>query len=100
MHTELIAAYVKEMYDFPDHTRICCEHLHERKSVSIVSLSDDFEYACTLCLDSQVAVLLLQQLLLQQLVAVLLLHVEFSDLAVTPPCKSETGQSSAITTTN
>ena len=70
------------------------------KPVSVVSLSDDFQYACTLCFDSQVAVLLLQQL-----VAVLLLHVEFSDLAVTPPpphppCKSKTGQSSAIMTTN
>ena len=32
------------------------------KPVSVVSLSDDFEYACTLCFDSQVAVLLLQQL--------------------------------------
>ena len=50
----------------------------QRKSTSVVSLSADFEYACTLCFDSQVAVLLLQQL-----VAVLLLHVEFSDLAVT-----------------
>ena len=30
------------MYDFPEHA-CCCERLHQRKSVSVVRLSDDFK---------------------------------------------------------
>ena len=41
-HAALIARFEKEVYDFPDHACICCERLHQRKSVSVVSLSDDF----------------------------------------------------------
>ena len=43
VHAALIAGYEKKIYDFPEHTCICCERLHQRKSVSVVSLSDDFE---------------------------------------------------------
>ena len=42
-HAALIAGYEKEVYDFPEHACICCERLHQRKSVSVVSLSDDFK---------------------------------------------------------
>ena len=42
-HAALIAGYEKEIYDFPEHAYICCEHLHQRKLVSVVSLSDDFK---------------------------------------------------------
>ena len=42
-HAALIAGYEKEIYDFPEHACICCERLHQRKSVSVVSLSDDFK---------------------------------------------------------
>ena len=41
-HAALIAGYEKEIYDFPENVCICCERLHQRKSVSIVSVSDDF----------------------------------------------------------
>ena len=43
VHAALIAGHEKEIYDFPEHTCICCEYLHQRKSASVVSLSDDFE---------------------------------------------------------
>lgn len=39
----LIAGYEKKIYDFPEHTCICCERLHQRKAISVVSLSDDFK---------------------------------------------------------
>ena len=41
-HAALIAAFEKEIYDFPEHACCCCERLHQRKSVSVVRLSDDF----------------------------------------------------------
>ena len=41
-HAALIAGFEKEIDDFPEHACICCERLHQRKSVSVVSLSDDF----------------------------------------------------------
>ena len=41
-HAALIAGFEKEIYDFPEHVCISCERLHQRKSVSVVSLSDDF----------------------------------------------------------
>ena len=43
VHAALIGGYEKKIYDFPEHTCICCERLHQRISVSVVSLSDDFE---------------------------------------------------------
>lgn len=42
-HAALIARYEKEI-DFPEHACICCEPLHQRKSVSVVSLSDNFKF--------------------------------------------------------
>ena len=42
VHAALIAGFEKEIDDFPEHACICCERLHQRKSVSVVSLSDDF----------------------------------------------------------
>ena len=39
-HAALIAAFEKEINDFPEHA-CCCERLHQRKSVSVVRLSDD-----------------------------------------------------------
>ena len=42
-HAALIAAFEKNIYDFPEHACCCCEHLHQRKSVSVVRLSDDFK---------------------------------------------------------
>ena len=41
-HAALIAGYEKEIDDFPEHVCICCERLHQRKSASVVSLSDKF----------------------------------------------------------
>ncbi|CAI8022425.1 hypothetical protein GBAR_LOCUS13170, partial [Geodia barretti] len=41
-HAASIAGFEKEIDDFPEHACICCERLHQRKSVSVVSLSDDF----------------------------------------------------------
>ena len=41
-HAALIAGFEKEIDDFPVNACICCEHLHQRKSVSVVSFSDDF----------------------------------------------------------
>ena len=41
-HAALIAGFEKEIHDFPEHVCICCERLHQRKSVSVVSLSHDF----------------------------------------------------------
>ena len=41
-HAALIAAFEKEINDFPEHACCCCcERLHQRKSVSVVRLSDD-----------------------------------------------------------
>ena len=39
----MIAGFEKEIYDFPENVCICCERLHQRKSVSVVSLSDNFK---------------------------------------------------------
>ena len=41
-HAALMTALDREIYDFPDHACCCCERLHQRKSVSVVRLSDDF----------------------------------------------------------
>ena len=41
-HVALIACLDKEIDDFPEHMCCCCERLHQRKSVSVVRLSDDF----------------------------------------------------------
>ena len=41
-HAALIAGFEKEIYDFSKYACICCERLHQRKSVYIVSLSDVF----------------------------------------------------------
>ena len=40
-HAALIAAFEKEINYFPEHACCCCERLHQRKSVSVVRLSDD-----------------------------------------------------------
>ena len=40
-HAALIAAFEKEINDFPEHDCCYCERLHQRKSVSVVRLSDD-----------------------------------------------------------
>ena len=40
-HAALISAFEKEINDFPEHACCCCERLHQRKSVSVVRLSDD-----------------------------------------------------------
>ena len=42
VHAALIAGFEMEIDDFPVNACICCERLHQRKSVSVVSLSDDF----------------------------------------------------------
>ena len=42
-HAAVIAGFEKEIYDFPENVCICCERLHQRKSVSVVSLSDNFK---------------------------------------------------------
>ena len=42
-HAALIAAFKKEIYDFPEHACCCCECLHQRKLVSVVRLFDDFK---------------------------------------------------------
>ena len=42
-HAALISAFEKEINDFPEHACCCCERLHQRKSVSVVRLSDDFK---------------------------------------------------------
>ena len=42
-HAAVIAGFEKEIYDFPENVCICCERLNQRKSVSVVSLSDDFK---------------------------------------------------------
>ena len=42
-HATWIAAFEKEINDFPEHPCCCCEGLHQRTSVSAVRLSDDFK---------------------------------------------------------
>ena len=42
-HAAVIAGFEKEIYDFPEHACICCERLHQRKSVSVVTLSDNLK---------------------------------------------------------
>ena len=42
-HAAVIAGFEKEINDFPENVCICCKRLHQRKSVSVVSLSDDFK---------------------------------------------------------
>ena len=42
-HAAVIAGFEKEIYDFPENVCICCERLHQRKSVSVASLSDDLK---------------------------------------------------------
>ena len=42
-HAAVIAGFEKEINDFPENVCICCKRLHHRKSVSVVSLSDDFK---------------------------------------------------------
>ena len=39
-HATVIAGFE---YDFPENVCIYCERLHQRKSISVVSLSDDFK---------------------------------------------------------
>ena len=41
-YSVLITELEKQIYDFPEHACCCCERLHQRKSVSVVRLSDDF----------------------------------------------------------
>ena len=43
VHGAVIAGFEKEMNDFPLYVCVCCERLHQRKSVSVISLSDDFK---------------------------------------------------------
>ena len=42
-HAALIAAFEKEIYHFPEHTCCFCEHLHQRKSVSVIRLSENLK---------------------------------------------------------
>ena len=39
----MIAGFEKVIYDFPENVCICCERRNQRKSVSVVSLSNDFK---------------------------------------------------------
>ena len=41
VHAAVIGGFEKEVNDFPLHVCVCCERLHQRKSVSVISLSDD-----------------------------------------------------------
>ena len=41
-HAALITILEKEINDFPEHACCCCERLHQRKSVSVVRFTDDF----------------------------------------------------------
>ena len=41
-HTALFTQFEKAIGDFPEHGCCCCERLHQRKSVSVVSLTDEF----------------------------------------------------------
>ena len=41
-HAALIKELEKEIYDFPEHVRCCCDRLNQRKSISVVTLSDNF----------------------------------------------------------
>ena len=41
-HAALIAQLEKEINDFPEYVCCCCEHLHQRKTISIISISDYF----------------------------------------------------------
>ena len=43
MHAAVIAGFEKEVNDFPLHVCVFCERLYQRKSVSVISLSDDFK---------------------------------------------------------
>ena len=43
VHAAVIAGFEKEVNDFPVHVCVYCERLHQRKSVSVISLSDDFK---------------------------------------------------------
>ena len=43
MHAAVIAGFEKEVNDVPVHVCVCCERLHQRKSVSVISLSGDFK---------------------------------------------------------
>ena len=38
VHAAVIAGFEKEVNDFPVHVCVCCERLHQRKSVSVISL--------------------------------------------------------------
>ena len=40
-HAEIIAEYDKEIHDFPSHVCCCCEQLHQRKSITVVSLDSN-----------------------------------------------------------
>ena len=40
-HAGLIGELEEEIYDFPEHACCSCERLHQRKSVTVVKLSDD-----------------------------------------------------------
>ena len=40
-HAALISELDKEINDFPEHVFGCCERLHQRKSISVVSLCDN-----------------------------------------------------------
>ena len=42
-HAALIAAFEKEIYHFPEHTCCFCEHLHQRKSMSVIRLSENLK---------------------------------------------------------
>ena len=41
-HAALITELEKEIDDFPEHVCCCCERLNQRKSISVVRLSDNF----------------------------------------------------------
>ena len=43
VHAAVNTGFEKEVNDFPLHVCVCCERLHQRKSVSVISLSDDFQ---------------------------------------------------------
>ena len=50
MHAAVITGFEKEVNDFPLHVCVCCEQLHQRKSVSVISLSDDFQSKIWSCM--------------------------------------------------
>ena len=41
-HAALITEFKKEIDDFPEHVCCCCERLNQRKSISVVRFSDNF----------------------------------------------------------